>query len=121
MNTVRKYIIFHYFNSLVYLKYESDFPDELYYTPPGEVSCFIKSVRLKLIYNLLRAPKRKKGCDIEISKLLYSKKILCIFPLHDKEVTTRLLEKIWRYDTKPWDIPTHGNTIFMIISMMNIF
>ena len=45
---------------------------------------FTKYVRLKLTYYLLKAPIRKGGCDLEISKLLYAKKITTFFPLHDR-------------------------------------
>ena len=91
----------------VYLEYRNAMNPELYHTPPGEDSPFVKSVRLKLIYNILRASKRSGGCDLEITKLLYKGHILALFPLHDRSITKQLASKCTTVCSMPWDVPTH--------------
>lgn len=79
----------------------------LYAVPPGEDSPFVKSVRLKLIMAMLRAPKRAGGCDLEISKLLYKGEILALYPLHERNITKQLARKCYSWCNMPWDAPTH--------------
>jgi hypothetical protein len=101
------FIIFkHILSVLVYLNYEQDIDQSLYFCPPGETSPFTKIVRLKLIYALLRESKLNGGCDLELNSLLYKKDILCIFPLHENEKRNTLLLKCKSIYTMPWDIPT---------------
>jgi hypothetical protein len=92
---------------LVYLEFRKSLDNGLYYVPPGEESPFIKSVRLKLILFILRAPRRKGGCDLEISKMLYRKEILSLYPLHDRPVMKQLRAKCTNVCSMPWDVPTH--------------
>ena len=63
------------------------------------------------------------GCDIELSKLLFKKKILCMFPMHDKEQAKQLLAKCWQWSTMPWDIPTHDLKEYFgeKIALYNVF
>jgi hypothetical protein len=71
----------------------------------GESNAFKKSVRLKLIVALLRAPKRQGGCDLQLNKLILKKKILCLYPLHERDITDQILEKCCDKWTFPWDMP----------------
>lgn len=89
----------------MYFKYGREIDQALYSIAPGEKTCFNKQVRLKLIYLLLRAPKRDFGCDIEISKLLHKKRMLAMFPLHDRKYTDFILERCLEVKTMPWDAP----------------
>ena len=91
----------------VFLEFRASKDDALYYTPPGEDSPFVKSVRLKLIYNILRGSRRSGGCDLEISKMLYRGHILALFPLHDRSITKQLKAKCTTFWSMPWDVPTH--------------
>jgi len=62
----------------IYLSYSAnvDIDPQLYAIPPGETTPFVKNIRLKVLYNLLRAGTRDGGCNLEIDKLLHKKKIL---------------------------------------------
>lgn len=89
----------------IYLKYDETLNQGLYYIPRGESTCFGKNVRLKLIYLLLRAPKRLGGCDIELNKLLHKKRMLAMFPLHDRKYTDFIKERCFDIKVMPWDAP----------------
>ena len=89
------------------MEFRGKLDNGLYHVPPGEDSPFVKSVRLKLIMGMLRAPKRQGGCDLEISKLLYKQDILAMFPLHDRSITKQLARKCTSICSMPWDAPTH--------------
>lgn len=91
----------------IFLRFQEENDPELYNTPEGETSPFIKSVRLKLIKYLLTAPKRVGGCHIELSKLIHMKYILCIFPLHDREIADQLLEQCTAMKAMPWNDPVY--------------
>ena len=71
------------------------------------MSPFSKSVRLKLILDILRASKRAKGCNLAISKLIFKGHILALFPLHDRSITKQLKAKCTTFWSMPWDVPTH--------------
>lgn len=92
---------------LVYLKYEENLHE--IYERNGEdglgTDPFIKSVRLKVIYELLRAPKHQGGCALELSKLLHKKRILAMYPLHEYDVLKRIEEKCLDKWVMPWDMP----------------
>lgn len=91
----------------IYLPFNGDQPEELYHVPPGEDSAFTKLVRLKLVLAFLKAPKRDGGCDLEIGKLIYKKKILAMYPLHEQSTVDQLVTLCTDRNTMPWDIPTH--------------
>ena len=90
---------------LVYGKYDEGFDQSLYYSGGNEGTPFTKAVRLKLLYYLMKAPHRLGGCDLELSKLILKKKILCLFPLHDRAVTTQILDSAFSYQSYPWTLP----------------
>ena len=62
----------------IYLSYASgaDHDPRLYAVPPGETTPFVKNVRLKVLYNLFRAPIHVRGCNLKIDKLLHKKLLL---------------------------------------------
>ena len=95
------------FLSTVYLEFSRKQSMALYYRPEGEDSPFTKSVRLKLIYDILRASKRAKGCNLEITRMLFNDHILTLFPLHDRSITKQLASKCTTVCSMPWDVPTH--------------
>lgn len=91
----------------IFLKYETEMPD--LYKRKGDdgygTDPFIKSVRLKLIYEILRAPHHQGGCGLEVSKLLHKKKILAMYPLHDQHDLTAIRDKVLDKWTLPWEVP----------------
>ena len=89
----------------IYLKYDQEVNQSTYYIPSGEATCFGKSIRLKLIYLLIRAQKRLGGCDIELNKLLHKKRMLAMFPLHDHKYTDYIKERCFDAKVMPWDAP----------------
>jgi hypothetical protein len=101
----RQKTVFLIINFLVYLQYGRRHDQSLYFVPHGAADSFVKSVRLKLINLLLRAPKRDGGCALEINHLLHKKKLLAFFPLHDRAATDEIKEKIWKWGIWPWNIP----------------
>jgi hypothetical protein len=94
-----------YLPHLVYLPYEQEINEKLYLTPHHAVNPFVKSIRLKLLYALLRAPKREGGCALELQQLLYQEKILALFPLHDSKFAKDIMYKIWEWSIYPWHVP----------------
>lgn len=80
---------------------------KLYNVAQGDTSPFTKQIRLKLLYYFMKASKRMGGCDLEFNKLIMKKKINCLFPMHDRDVTQQLLDKVFEYGTFPWSIPIH--------------
>jgi hypothetical protein len=87
------------------LQYGRHHDQKLYYTPPGFNDFFVPSVRLKLIYMLLRAPKRDGGCGLELSNWLHKRKILALYPLHDKAHARAIQHKVWELRVWPWNVP----------------
>lgn len=100
-----------YVTCIVYGRFDCDVEKKMYHTPPGENSPFTKSVRLKLIAQMLKAPKRLGGCDLEISKLIVKKKILAMYPLHDRTISEQLLERCLDKRTFPWSVPVYGKLL----------
>eukprot|EP00286_Rhodomonas_abbreviata_P022227 CAMPEP_0181293852 /NCGR_PEP_ID=MMETSP1101-20121128/3284_1 /TAXON_ID=46948 /ORGANISM="Rhodomonas abbreviata, Strain Caron Lab Isolate" /LENGTH=89 /DNA_ID=CAMNT_0023398463 /DNA_START=1 /DNA_END=266 /DNA_ORIENTATION=- len=89
----------------MFMEFRASLDNGMYAVPAGEENAFVKSVRLKLIMAIFRAPKRSGGCDLEINKMLYKKDILALFPLHDREITDQLAKKCTSVYTMPWDAP----------------
>jgi len=88
----------------IFGKFDSDIDENIYLHPDGK-SPFTKLVRLKLLYFILKAPKNKNGCFIEINKLKLTKKITSIFPLHDRSITDQMVEYVWEWQCVPWNMP----------------
>jgi hypothetical protein len=79
----------------------------LYWQAPGYKHPFRKILRIKLIMHILRAPKKKGGCDLEISKMLLKKQMLAIFPMHDYGIADLLEKQCLSLSAMPWNTPTH--------------
>jgi anoctamin-10/anoctamin-7 len=88
----------------IYLQYRRTIDQSLYALSPGEKTSFPRSLRLKLIYLLIRAPKRDGGCDIELTKLKHKNHILAFYPLHDKRRKKDILSHVFDIWTTPWAI-----------------
>mmetsp|Transcript_6613 Transcript_6613/g.15107 ORF Transcript_6613/g.15107 Transcript_6613/m.15107 type:complete len:733 (+) Transcript_6613:286-2484(+) len=92
-------------HNYIYAKFETSLDGPLYRTPPGSASPFSTLLRLKLTYYLLRAPISQGGCGLGVSRMLYSRQMLSMFPLHDRGVTGGLLASLRRPDCFPWSVP----------------
>lgn len=79
----------------------------LYKIAEGDTSAFSKQIRLKLLYYFMKASHRMGGCDLELNKLVHKKKLNCIFPMHDRDVTKQLIDKVFEAGTFPWSVPIH--------------
>lgn len=66
---------------------------------------FTKYIRLKLINYLLRAAVRQGGCALKLNQMVYKKKILGFFPLHDPFVTSQIRERLMKWEIWPWMFP----------------
>lgn len=92
----------------IYLEYHKDFDNiyqKYYHSTTNSISTFSNSDRLKLTYLLLRASREYKGCELEISKLLYNNKILALYPLHNNKEKRLILNKVLYKGTFPWTAP----------------
>lgn len=99
----------------IFAKYETSMDQDLYYVfenernKSGQYNAenppFSKYIRLKLINYLLRAPVRKGGCALKITKLLHKKKILAFYPMHDRFVTSQIRERLMKREVWPWNFP----------------
>jgi hypothetical protein len=89
----------------VYLQYDGAVDKELYLRDQRCPFRYIRSVRLKLIFEILRASKRYGGCNLQLSKLLYKKIILAFYPLHERRIVKKIDEVCRDYWTMPWQVP----------------
>lgn len=89
----------------MYGRYETSIGDSLYAIPEGEGSPFNKLNRLKLIFYMLRAPTHQGGCNLEISKMIFKKTLLSIFPLHDRLISDQILTASCTPGKTPWGMP----------------
>jgi len=89
----------------IYGKFDTDLDESLYAIPDERGTAFTKMIRLKLIYYMLRAPTYQGGCGLEISKLIFKKRMLSFFPLHNRVVTEQLMGIAQAYDCFPWNMP----------------
>jgi hypothetical protein len=89
----------------VYGRYETSQGDSLYAVPEGEGSPFSKLVRLKLINYMLRAHLHQGGCGLEISKMLFKKTLLSMFPLHDRLISDQIIHNSCKLCVAPWNAP----------------
>eukprot|EP01031_Cornospumella_fuschlensis_P040676 gene40676-49594_t len=90
----------------IYLEYRRVLDQGLYGRLPDNSSPFSNKLnRLKLIYNLLRAPKTKGGCALELSKLLLKQRILAMYPLHQEDMLREIERMCMDKYTLPWQVP----------------
>ena len=103
----------------IYAKYTSIVPEILYWRPEGMGNPFRNSIRLKMaallmekkIVYKLRVPFTEsplgykiKTKGLNLDKLLHSRKILSLFPLHDLKEQGRL-KACWLNVFRPWKLP----------------
>eukprot|EP01032_Pedospumella_encystans_P010538 gene10538-12308_t len=89
----------------IYGRYEQNVGDSLYLIPEGEASPFNKQIRLKLIYYILRAPHNQGGCGLEVTRMIFKKTLLSIFPLHERGVCDQIVHEVARINVAPWQLP----------------
>jgi hypothetical protein len=77
----------------------------LYAVPSGADSPFSKLIRLKLVYYMLGAPCAQGGCNLELTRMLFKNTLLCMFPLHDRNITDQLVSVSSQWDRAPWSLP----------------
>lgn len=72
-------------HQFIYGKYDEDLDQTLYSQclDREDRDTFSRYYRLKLLYYLLKAPIARGGCDLQLSELLYDKKIEAFYPLHE--------------------------------------
>lgn len=88
----------------IYGNYDDDNPDLFY----NKDKCFSPVMRTKIIYAILEAPTKRGGAGLEISKLIHFKRLLSIFPMHNKEVADKLLKVVKSFSTVPWTMPAYN-------------
>ena len=54
---------------------------------------------------MLRAPHYQGGCGLEISKMIFKRTLLSIFPLHDRSISDQLVAVVSKWDCTPWNMP----------------
>jgi len=77
----------------------------LYKIAEGEANPFNKLNRLKLLYYMLRAPHNQGGCALEVTKMIFKKTLLSIFPLHDRTISNQIVHEVSRVGVAPWELP----------------
>jgi len=77
----------------------------LFYTSHDTDFVFSELNRLRLIYYILKAPKRLGGCALELMELLKKEEILSMYPLHNKEENNAILDNCLDKYTFPWQFP----------------
>lgn len=88
----------------IYCKFETSFPEEFYFHYDGKL--FPKFIKLKLLYEILRAPFRGLGgANIPITSLIHKKRITGFYPLHNKIHSMALLEEQLDWTRTPWNQP----------------
>lgn len=106
---------------IVYAKFEEEYPREIYFH--GSSGPFSTSVRLKLIYYMLEAPRRNHGCGLEIEKLIHKKKIVGFYPLHNTAIAHNLMVNQIDFSTLPWKQPIEDIRAYYgeKIALYNVF
>lgn len=88
----------------IFGKYDTELPQELYKAGP-QGSAFKESVRLKLIYYLLKAPSRQGGCRLPIAKSIKKGEIKAFYPMHLRDRGPSLKAAIMSMSRFPWNMP----------------
>eukprot|EP01040_Poterioochromonas_malhamensis_P012080 gene12080-13202_t len=114
INSDPKYTPISPFN-FIFGKYESSMDSSLYLDFENESNRtaqynkdeppFNAYVRLKLLDYLIKGAERLDGCDIEVSKLLFRKKLAAYYPLHDRNITAQLNHQALEWGVWPWTFP----------------
>lgn len=90
----------------IYGKYDDcEEMQDLYYRKTPTSSLFTKVLRTKIIYSILEAPKRRGGAGLEISKLIHFRRMICVYPMHERAVADELLAEIRKPALLPWNAP----------------
>jgi hypothetical protein len=84
-------------------RYEKSIDPAIYQKTGGDV--FSPSTRYKLTYYLLQAPRAKGGCGLNLTKLIKQRRLLSIFPQHNKQVIDELSRSWVAVDALPWNQP----------------
>ena len=79
--------------------------------------------RLKLIKGIVTSPRSLGGCDVPISSLLYHKKMLSFFPLHDRQITSQFEENVFQLSQPLWQAPFYDFKEYFgeKIGLFNVF
>mmetsp|Transcript_27752 Transcript_27752/g.59816 ORF Transcript_27752/g.59816 Transcript_27752/m.59816 type:complete len:763 (-) Transcript_27752:195-2483(-) len=91
----------------IFMEFREELDNGMYHIPPGEETPFTKVIRLKLIMAILRASRKKGGCQLEVNRMLFKGDILALYPLHDRKVTEPLEAQCTGWKIMPWEMPTH--------------
>jgi len=90
----------------IWAKFETAKMDLFYYnTKESTEFTFSELNRLRLIYYLLKAPKRINGCGLELMELLRKELILSVYPLHNVDENAAILNKCLDPTIFPWMFP----------------
>ena len=89
----------------IYGKFDDEIEDKsgLYKRQDGEL--FSDATKLKIIYALIQGPVRLGGCALPIGKLLKKGELVGFYPLHVKDLTTKLQSKMTAFCSTPWGMP----------------
>ena len=90
----------------IWARFENSKKDLFYFnTNESNEFTFSELNRLRLIYYLLKAPKRIGGCSLELTELLKKEQILSIYPLHNVDENHAILSKALEFSCFPWMFP----------------
>ena len=88
----------------IYGRYEQSGNQDLYMKTEAN-SAFSATVRCKLLYYLLQAPPSVGGASINLTKMLKAKRILAIFPPHDRAKRLEFIGSWVAFNVMPWNQP----------------
>lgn len=88
----------------IWARFESS-KKHLFYSSDDSTFVFSELNRLRLIYYLLKAPKRLGGCALELMELLKKEDILSLYPLHNNDENSAILNECLNKFRFPWHFP----------------
>jgi hypothetical protein len=90
---------------MIFSKYRTEIPEELYWKPSGAEHPFRTSIRLKLTQMMIQAQPPDGSQPIKIRYHILKKNIAAFYPLHNMDRLSTLRDKWMSFKMLPWQQP----------------